>query len=321
MSKFVGIDVGGTSTRIALCAHGPDGRWAVVGSATALNRNFPSFEALAADLMGRLGVCRGSPHPIGVAAAGVIRDGVYVVHPDYPGGELDTSCFGAFGPVTAVINDFEAQAWSLCTSTLDLTTHVSGPREHRVGGVRLVIGPGTGLGVAGLEAGQGVDCERVIRSEGGHGTIPFQFEEQLPFFRFLIEHPDAVRHSGKMCTEAVLSGGGLSLIHQFHTGNYVDPMSVGDQVTEDDLRLFALHLGLTCRQMVATFTGFAGLYLTGGVLRRTQMLTQPAVLSQFKRGLCSSVRHAEALENTPVWLLTDDNGGALGAAYAAMIRS
>lgn len=68
-----------------------------------------------------------------------------------------------------MINDFEAIAWSLPHLARDNLRRVGG-REPAAGAPMVALGPGTGLGVAAY-----VRCAPaglVLRSEGGHTTVP-----------------------------------------------------------------------------------------------------------------------------------------------------
>ena len=109
------------------------------------------------------------------------------------------SCGASFGFARVhLVNDFEAIAWSL--------PHLLGADLYALGGGRpvaagapvVVLGPGTGLGVAGLVP-YGDDII-VLASEGGHSTLPSaSLREDL-----VIEH--LRQQFGHVSTERVLSG-------------------------------------------------------------------------------------------------------------------
>ena len=68
-----------------------------------------------------------------------------------------------------VVNDFEAIAWSLPHLTRDDIGKIGG-RERVAQAPMVVLGPGTGLGVAAYVPGE--RGASVLRSEGGHATMP-----------------------------------------------------------------------------------------------------------------------------------------------------
>src|ERR1700751_5979092 len=99
-----------------------------------------------------------------------------------------------------LLNDFEAIAWALPhlgpAHTRPLGSAVP-PRE----GVKIVLGPGTGLGVAALLPADG--RWHVVASEGGHASFGPQAPDEIEVFARL-------RHEcGAVSAEAVLSGAGL----------------------------------------------------------------------------------------------------------------
>ena len=68
-----------------------------------------------------------------------------------------------------IVNDFEAVAWSLPLMTADDLRMIGG-RTPKPGAPMVVLGPGTGLGVAAYIPGNGGGS--VVRGEGGHVTMP-----------------------------------------------------------------------------------------------------------------------------------------------------
>jgi glucokinase len=104
-----------------------------------------------------------------------------------------------------VVNDFEAIAWALPRLGADDARPLGEPREPRAG-VKVALGPGTGLGVAALVPVEG--RWHVVPSEGGHASFGAQAPDEIDIFaRLLREH-------GSVSAEAVLSGPGLArLVH------------------------------------------------------------------------------------------------------------
>ena len=105
----------------------------------------------------------------------------------------------------SIINDFEAVAWSL--------PHLAGEDLRTVGGREpvaeapmVVLGPGTGLGVAAY-----VPREKggfVLRSEGGHSTLPSGSLREDAIIENLRQR------FGHVSAERVLSGHGLENLYR-----------------------------------------------------------------------------------------------------------
>src|SRR5262249_7347461 len=109
-----------------------------------------------------------------------------------------------------VINDFEALAWAL--PSLDATDmRPLGARRQAERGVKVVLGPGTGLGVAALVPIDG--SWNVVASEGGHASFGPRMADEEPVFARLREQCDAIS------AETILSGPGLARLHRaLHSG-------------------------------------------------------------------------------------------------------
>lgn len=104
-----------------------------------------------------------------------------------------------------LVNDFTALALAVPHLPADALVSVGG--GPRVPGKPVaVVGPGTGLGVGGLvpAGGSGVP----IDGEGGHVTLPAETEREVAVAAIL-----RARH-GSVSAETVLSGPGLSRLHQ-----------------------------------------------------------------------------------------------------------
>lgn len=102
-------------------------------------------------------------------------------------------------PVTAA-----AHGLPLLAAEQIVTLHDGQPLEHAP---RVILGAGTGLGVAGL-VWQG-DRYRVIAGEGGHIGFAPQSTEQGELWRWLLAQ------NGRVTTEDIVSGPGLARIYAF----------------------------------------------------------------------------------------------------------
>ena len=99
-----------------------------------------------------------------------------------------------------IVNDFEAIAWALRNLAPNETRPLGPPLPPR-DGVRAVLGPGTGLGVAALLPAGG--HWHVVASEGGHASFGPQAMDEVEVFARLW------KDCGHVSAESVLSGPGL----------------------------------------------------------------------------------------------------------------
>ena len=163
-----------------------------------------------------------------------------------------------------IVNDFEAVAWALPRL---------GPRHTRpLGectlsreGVKLALGPGTGLGVAALVPAKG--RWNVVASEGGHASFgPDEAGEEAMFARLR-------EQCGFVSAETVLSGPGLVRLARAldPKGAYAAPEPIvaeahaGRSMALTITRLFVRLLGRLAGDLALTFKALGGVYVTGGV--------------------------------------------------------
>ncbi len=189
---------------------------------------------------------------------------------------------------------------------------------------RVVIGVGTGLGIAYLVP---VDGKlREVPGEGGHsGFAPATLEQaQLWHSIFAAE--------GRVSAESVLSGAGLSRIHAFlkgegvHTGDLRAPPP--ERITEaaldgsDDASSAALDLFVECLGTVAGDHALAamargGVFLTGGIVGKILPRLQDG---RFREAFCAKSPHSALLMRIPVRAIVSERVGVLGAARLALDR-
>ena len=160
---FVLADIGGTTSRFALFSDRQLGEIAHLRDA-----DFPSFSDALRHFLDRQDA-RSKVDAALFAVAGPV-EGDHCALVNKPWIVDGTALRASFGfSAVRLVNDFEAAAWSLPELTagdlLAIGGGVSVPNSPMV-----VVGPGTGLGVAGFVPD--ADHSRVIASEGGHSTLP-----------------------------------------------------------------------------------------------------------------------------------------------------
>lgn len=166
-------DVGGTNARFGLVT-GPGARPSQVAVlAGAEHRTLP--DAVAAYLTAHAGGVL--PGAACLAVAGPVEGDRYALtNLPWAGSARDLGV-----PNATLLNDFEALALSLPHLDGDDLVPIGGPAPAH--GVKAVLGPGTGLGVAGLVPADGGWIP--IPGEGGHVTVPVQDDRELEVLRVL----------------------------------------------------------------------------------------------------------------------------------------
>lgn len=184
-------------------------------------------------------------------------------------------------------------------------------------GLRVVLGVGTGLGVALLAQQHGV--WRVFPSEGGHVDFAPLDDQQARLREFARLRLGLERVS----FERLAAGPGLALIHEFLGGPAVDAATVsvraaaGDARARETLHLFARLCGAMAGNLALTCLPFGGLYLAGGVVQKNlPLFCGKAFLDAF----LAKGRMAGLLERVPIRLVTEPRVGLIGAAACATSR-
>lgn len=204
-----------------------------------------------------------------------------------------------------VINDFAALAYSLPSlAGEDLALVRPGTAIHDA--AKIVVGPGTGLGLAGLVPSPG-GAWAVVSGEGGHSTLAATSDEQQAVLQALR------RDFPHVSAERVLSGPGLSNLYRAtaHVAGLSVPELEPQQVVQaaldgqdplalNTVRLFQEFLGSFAGNQALAFGARGGVYLGGGVLSRLGPLLDSTLIRQH---FAAKGRVAEYLAPMPVWLI------------------
>ena len=198
-----------------------------------------------------------------------------------------------------ICNDFEAAALSLpCLSAADL--YPLGNGEAVGGAPMVVLGPGTGLGVACLVPG--ANGSVVIASEGGHATMAAANCREDAIIDYLR------REFGHVSAERVVSGAGLeNLYHAIiaidgieapkRNAAEITQAAVGDCPTARmALELFCAMLGSIAGNVALTFGARGGVYIAGGIAPR---ITEFMARSEFRARFEHKGRFRTYLEAIP----------------------
>ncbi len=303
-------DIGGTNARFALV--GDDG-WPK-DEKTLRTKDFPGVvEAASAFLKGRR-----VDGLVLVVAGPVESDRIALTNCPWTFSLEGTKVALGVDRLIA-INDFVAQALSI--PRLDPSGCVKlGGGEALEDRPIAVIGPGTGLGVAGLLKIDGI--YRPIATEGGHVAFAPKDEIEAAVLGLLRER------FGHVSNERLLSGPGLvnlaSALAQLRGADLSveSPAAVvagADEracpiCTEAIQRLCDL-LGAAAGDLALTYGARGGVYLTGGMISHLgAWFDQDRVMQAF----IDKGRFEDYLKTIPLMRVLRTDTGLIGAAAAAM---
>jgi glucokinase len=299
-------DIGGTHARFALC--GPDGE--LRGEEWLQVAEHPGLVAAAqAYLRGRK-----VADAVFAVATPVASDWVHLTNA--PWGFSIRATKDALGlERLAVINDFAAQALAVPRLAADERVQLGGG-EPQVGAAIAVIGPGTGLGVAGVLPVR--DAWYPIASEGGHISLAPHDERDSALLACL------QRRFGHVSNERVLSGPGLVNLATAlaeldgETVAIDDPREVSRRAQAGDcpfckeaLERFSSFLGAAAGDLALLFCALGGVYISGGLCRNLGPLFD---LDRFRTRFVAKGRFEDYLSPIPVYLVTKRGPGLMGAA-------
>jgi glucokinase len=212
---------------------------------------------------------------------------------------------GARRPI--LVNDFAAVARALPVLGGDDLVHIGGGTPVAAA-PKVVLGPGTGLGVASLVA-----TERggwiVVPGEGGHADLAPSNERELAVVFHLI------REFGHVSLERVLSGPGLETLYLAlasldGVGLKAKPVAVDiaaaarngkDPLAVETVQLFTGWLGAVAGDLALTLDARGGAYIAGGIVPQWGELFDAKL---FRRRFEAKGRMRSLLAPTPAYLIT-----------------
>ena len=214
-----------------------------------------------------------------------------------------------------VINDFTAQALALPALKDEELIQIGGGEslEHAT---RLIIGPGTGLGVAGLkEVGE---HWLPLPGEGGHAAMSAVSDLDIAVLNELRKHDDFIYW------ESILCGSGLETLYRAHSAlagenNSLKDFEVtrqalaGEKVAEQTLLHFCELLGRAASNAALTLGARGGVYIAGGIIPR---FPEFFAESKFREAFETNVKMVDYLKQIPTYLVVAGNPGLVGASAA-----
>lgn len=306
MSLLV-ADIGGTNTR---CAIG-SGAQAPGRIATFRNRDHPGLGPLLRAYLDSLPPGQ-RPRRAALAVAAPIRGArVRMINIDWEFATDELATLLDLEQVE-VINDFAALAWSLpVLEPADLVQVGGTDADPR--GAKVVLGPGTGLGVAGLVP-VGAGSWAAVPGEGGHVTLPAANAREAELIHL------ARARFGHVSAERLVAGPGLPVIHELLGGEPLRAEEIsaralaGDALASETLETSFRFLGTVAGNLALTYGAFGGVYIGGGVVPRH---VGSFVGSGFRAAFEAKGRYREYLAAIPVFVITAPQPALAGLlAYA-----
>ncbi|MEM0899424.1 MAG: glucokinase [Pseudomonadota bacterium] len=217
-----------------------------------------------------------------------------------------------------VINDFEAQALAV-VSLEDKHLKRIGDGVFDGAANRVVIGPGTGLGVAGIV--HAANTWIPVAGEGGHVDLGPRTPRDTEIF------PHIQTIGGRVSGEQVLCGRGLvNLYCAVAKASGSDPayetpeditnaaLSDADAVASETISLFSEYLGRVAGDLALVFMARGGVYISGGItLKMGGAFDEQRFLTGFK----NKEPHNDIMAQISAAVVTHDRAPMEGlAAYA-----
>lgn len=217
-----------------------------------------------------------------------------------------------------VLNDFEAQALAAAFIDEDNREQI-GPGDVDPHSSRVVLGPGTGLGVAGL-----INCRHVwipVPGEGGHIDMGPRTKRDYEIF------PHIEQIDGRISGEQLLCGRGIVNIYHAvcKTGGSEARLKTPAEITTagldgsdaaaaEALSLFATYLGRIAGDLALIFMARGGVFLAGGI---SQKILPALRRPEFRANFEDKAPHTAMIRTMPTFVMTHPLAALAGlGAYA-----
>ncbi len=302
-------DIGGTNSRFGLVE---EGSMAVQHMESLRNDDFPSLEVAIQKYLKNRSVSSLASAAIAVAAP-VDGERITLTNRDWT---FSTESLRAAAQAKRLrlLNDYEALALAL--------PHLQGDDIVQIGGqtvtqpmLKIVLGPGTGLGMAAL-APLKQGGWMALPCEPGHISLPTETREEFDW-REKMRKPNTV-----FTSEDAITGGGLYLMYKTLSpqGKLASPEAVIQAAvarTDGDakkvLDQFIIWLARIAGDACMTLQARGGVYLAGGIA--------PSIVGNLKEGHFRAIfeekgKLAYIMRPIPVYVIVDRFPAFKGCAAA-----
>ena len=302
-SPILIADIGATNARLDIV----QGRKSKVKQDNYLLEEFNSIESLLKDYLNKTGL-EVKRAILGVAAP-ILGDEVHFINNNFKFSQRELK-ENMSKDGLRVLNDLELQAHGIKSlSKEDIL--VIGNKKKPLQGSKILVSPGTGLGLAGVIEGN------VMSTEAGHLHVP----SNLSGLSSIVEKFET-ENNRMPSFEDLLSGQGLNSIYRFLSENHSCPYSNEEILSEkrdlDCLRTkeIMIHLlSVFLRYMALIWGASGGVYLSGSI---ANSLMKDINAKEFRKNFEDSHKMKIFLINTPLFLVLDLNLGLRGAREIAL---
>lgn len=217
-----------------------------------------------------------------------------------------------------LVNDFEAQSLAL-PSLQAGDLKVIGDVPMAQTGTKVVVGPGTGLGAAGMVHAGNIWVP--VPGEGGHIDLGPTTDEEFALW------PHIEKEYGRISAEALLCGRGLVRLYRGvcswreQTVRFESPseitsaaLSSDDACAHEALKIFCRLLGRVAGDLALVFMAKGGVYLAGGI---SQKIAGFLATSEFREAFISKAPHQELMAAMSTAIITHEKPALMGLAAFA----
>lgn len=317
-------DVGATKILLEV-GDARSGAWKSAHARRYATGDAASFPAVLAEFIAEWRQIGGGSRRIAAAAIGVAGPAsgnrVKMTHRPWTiDGDALSARFGV--GKTRVVNDLVAVAHGIDWVDKSEILTIQGGKAV-AGEPRVVLGVGTGLGVAYLVPNEDGSF-RELPGEGGHMGFAPATPTQIDLWRYV--------HSihGRVSAEDVASGRGLNHIYDSIRGrgkpipgpsHAVTAETINENAARGDpdsvlaLALFSECLGNIAGDHALAVLARGGVYLAGGVVTKTLASIRNG---RFREAFCAKSPHSALMMKIPVRAISSERVGVLGAARLAL---
>jgi glucokinase len=219
-----------------------------------------------------------------------------------------------------LINDFEALALAVPTLQSDELMAIGHALPQDALQTKAIIGPGTGLGMAGvMPVMQGHQTAwHAIPCEGGHASMAPTTAREAALLQAVWHLEASAKGARHMCWEDFLSGTGLPLLHRAvclvdgFAYQPLTPAQMGeaalvhaDTASLATLRTFCDMLGGAAGDLALMTGARGGVYIKGGVLDRVLELSPDFLqTSNFRERFLAKGAYRAYMQSIPTWFIT-----------------
>lgn len=316
-------DIGGTKTVLAIYAARTDVPADPVHEIRFQNVDYPSFETIIKEFLAQTGT---KPYAACFGVAGPVKDRhcrITNLPWEIKADEIEQACSI---PRVTLINDLKATAVSVPHLGNDALFTLNPGNPDPLGN-RVVVAPGTGLGIAFL-VWTGARY-RAFAGEGGHTAFSPRIPQDIELLQFL------TRRYGHVSFERVCSGSQLPNIYDYFLENKIFPepawlrvklaaatdktpvilqtaLENKADICTATLDIFVRTLGVVTGNMAVTLLPTGGIYLGGGIPPRIlKRLARPDFLSH----IADKGRFFSLCADMPLHVILDAKAALYGAAW------